>query len=52
MAYQHFFSGLLPNHTADISKVGCTYLADKMQEVTTKTIVLIQHKNSKWLLKP
>lgn len=52
VSYQHFFSGLLPNHTADISKVGCTYLADKMKEITTKTIVLIQHEKSKQLLKP
>lgn len=56
MAYQHFFSGLLPNHTADISKIGCTYLADKMHEITTKTIVLIQQRKSKeknkQLLKP
>jgi len=42
MAYQHFFSGLLPNHAADISKIGCTHLADKMQETTAKTTVLIE----------
>lgn len=47
MAYQHFFSGLLPNYTADISKIGCTYLADKMQEITTKIIALIQQTKSR-----
>lgn len=42
MAYQHFFGGLLSNYTADISKIGCTYLADRMQEIMTKTTVFIQ----------
>lgn len=42
MAYQHFFSGLLSNHTADISKISCTHLADRMQEIKTKTRALIQ----------
>lgn len=37
MAYQHFFGSLLSNHTADISKIGCTHLADRMEEIKTKT---------------